>query len=714
MERLAVLSAEHLLVRMRMLNAAMRAAVESQRGANRVLASSKDKGMLLSEAHVKELLARADKFVASGVSSPAATELDAGDAAAEQELRRQALLERALLPLDRLAGAGLTRQEQDALVACAAPELDRAYERLYAYILDDLNRRAPGVALLAELTTATPLQRAWSLHVFGAFGQLRRRRLLVATGDAANEARQELRLGPGVLDFLLNGRAAPASVFRDRAEIELPDTPIAVDGVDSEQLRALGEALTRSTVNLAGVWGDAGATGDVVRTLCVHAGVQVRRLVSGDVKCHENCPREEVRKAFLACATLATVLWVETDLLAGEAGDAALETLHEQLLVSPVRVILSGKTPWRPCEVLAARAYHEIALRPPGSQDRNAMWSAAVPSVGPDQSRRLAARYRLTSREMQAATRVAGTSAALASNGHAAPIEQFLDDACAAVTRRATMSFARMITPRRRAADLVLAPSLHKQVLEVARFQQAAPRVAEEWGFSRLDPGAGALRVLFSGDSGTGKTLAAEVIASELSAPLIKVDLARVVSKWIGETEKNLSAVFDEARSMHAVLFFDEADALFGRRGEVQRGTDRYANLEVSYLLQRLEEHDAGVVILASNLKDNIDAAFTRRFQVSLHFPRPSEELRRRLWTLAIPDVAPVANLDLDLLARIDLTGGGIVGAARTAALLAADAGGDTIEMSHIVRGLARQFKRESRLLTPADLGGFAEQAMDA
>ena len=182
----------------------------------------------------------------------------------------------------------------------------------------------------------------------------------------------------------------------------------------------------------------------------------------------------------------------------------------------------------------------------------------------------------------------------------------------------------------------------------------------------------------------------------------------------MGETEKNLAAVFDEARTMHAVLFFDEADALFGRRGDVQRGIDRYANLEVSYLLQRLEEHDSGIVILASNLKDNIDSAFTRRFQVTLHFPRPSPELRRRLWRIAIPDGAPVDSLDFDALARVDLTGGGIAGAARTGALLAADAGSPAIRMEHLVRGLARQFKREARLLTPAELGPFAALLQEA
>jgi SpoVK/Ycf46/Vps4 family AAA+-type ATPase len=265
-----------------------------------------------------------------------------------------------------------------------------------------------------------------------------------------------------------------------------------------------------------------------------------------------------------------------------------------------------------------------------------------------------------------------------------------------------------VITPRRRAADLVLSPVLHDQVLEIARWVRTWPRVGEEWGFARRDPAAGALKALFTGDSGTGKTLAAEVIAGELGVPLVKADLARIVSKWVGETEKNLAAIFDEARTMHAVLFFDEADALFGRRGEVQRGVDRYANLEVSYLLQRLEEHDAGVVILASNLRDNIDAAFTRRFQVTLHFPRPTPDLRRRLWRLAIPDDAPLDGIDFETLARVDLTGGGIAGAARTAAMLAADNGSSAIHMEHVVRGVARQFKREARLLTPAELGPFA------
>src|SRR5216683_2955483 len=148
------------------------------------------------------------------------------------------------------------------------------------------------------------------------------------------------------------------------------------------------------------------------------------------------------------------------------------------------------------------------------------------------------------------------------------------------------------------------------------------------------------MKALFAGDPGTGKTLAAEVIAGLLGLALYKVDLARIVSKWVGETEKNLEAAFREAEESHVVLFFDEADALFGKRGEVQHGADRYANLEVSYLLQRLEDH-YGLVILASDLKDQIDNAFIRRFQIVLNFPRPSEAERLKIWEIAFPKAAP-------------------------------------------------------------------------
>jgi SpoVK/Ycf46/Vps4 family AAA+-type ATPase len=200
--------------------------------------------------------------------------------------------------------------------------------------------------------------------------------------------------------------------------------------------------------------------------------------------------------------------------------------------------------------------------------------------------------------------------------------------------------------------------------------------------------------------------------------PLLKIDLSRIVSKWVGETEKHLEEAFREAEDSNAVLFFDEADALFGKRGEVRHGVDRYANMEVSYLLQRLEAY-AGLVVLASNLRDNIDAAFTRRFQVVLHCPRPVAAERRRIWEIAFPKAAPLEEgMDLDLLSRLDLTGAGIVGAAQTAALMAVESKTETdgavITKSHVVRAIARQYRREARLLTSSELGPYAPLLQEA
>jgi len=191
-----------------------------------------------------------------------------------------------------------------------------------------------------------------------------------------------------------------------------------------------------------------------------------------------------------------------------------------------------------------------------------------------------------------------------------------------------------------------------------------------------------------------------------------------VVSKWVGETERNLEQAFSEAEDSNALLFFDEADSLFGKRGEVRHGVDRYANLEVSYLLQRLETY-FGLVILASNLRENIDAAFTRRFQVILHFARPEPAERRRIWELAFPDAAPLEEeIDFELLARLDMTGASIMNAAQTAALLAiesAKGGGNngaqanvTIKPEHVVQAIVRQYQREARLITASELGAYA------
>jgi SpoVK/Ycf46/Vps4 family AAA+-type ATPase len=234
--------------------------------------------------------------------------------------------------------------------------------------------------------------------------------------------------------------------------------------------------------------------------------------------------------------------------------------------------------------------------------------------------------------------------------------------------------------------------------------------VYEAWGFERKVAGGCGLAALFAGPSGTGKTMAADVLACELGLDLYKIDLSTVVSKYIGETEKNLARIFDEAATSNAVLFFDEADAMFGKRSQVRDAHDRYANLEISYLLQKMEEHE-GVVVLATNLRKNLDDAFIRRLHVTIEFPVPDVTDRRRIWEQIWPEATPrEEGLDLDLLAqRIDLPGGNIRNIALAGAFLAAADGG-VVTMAHLLRATRREYQKMGKVLTT---GEFAPTEQD-
>ena len=262
----------------------------------------------------------------------------------------------------------------------------------------------------------------------------------------------------------------------------------------------------------------------------------------------------------------------------------------------------------------------------------------------------------------------------------------------------------RRITPTRTWDDIVLSPDRMALLRSVVERYRHANEVYDDWGFSPT-PSRG-LVALFSGPSGTGKTLASEIIAGALGLDVFKLDLSSVVSKYIGETEKNLEQIFDAASAGNMVLFFDEADSLFGKRSEVKDARDRYANIEVSYLLQRLEAYD-GLVIMATNFEKNVDEAFLRRIHVRVEFTLPGVEERRMIWSSNLPEAAPVQDIDEQWLAeQFELSGGAIRNAAIHAAFVAA-AAGTPITMDCAVGGVARELLKMGRLLKPADFGKY-------
>ncbi|MPY43963.1 ATP-binding protein, partial [Streptomyces phyllanthi] len=623
---------EHLRIRLAGLHRALRAAVERQaRIAARLTrpdltpycVTDEQVGVLLDEVHgLTE--AMAEPYI------PARPEPEA-----ERLLRRRASAEGVTLPLDALATRfGLTRADQDALLLVAAPELDRGYERIYAYIVDNLNRRLPSVELLVTVGAISAVGVAGGAESaggpgpeegpgsagarlalrrdLGPTGPLRRYGLLRAHGEAAVELSQELVLGPGVLEFLLGWGGDVGLLGHDPGEVVEPEPRVLSAYLSSDRLTGLGRALGAGDIDLAGLWGcPPDGQLDAVQALARGAGAPLRRLTTD--------PEADLRTA----AALGALLWIPTDDLHGEQphGQHA-ETVSVALLRSRVPVCLTGLKPWRPAGLLAARAYAELTVPAPGLGDRRAMWSSALPDLDGPLLEDLASRYRMSGGELRAVAAVAGAGARLAGNGRPEPVSDHIEPAIATVTRGRSGSAVHSIVPRRTVEDLVLPDAQLNQILEIASAFRAWPRIAETWGFARRTAHGG-VKALFTGEPGTGKTMSAEIVTGMLGLELLKVDLAQIVSKWVGETEKNMEAAFRQAEESHAVLLFDEADSLFGKRGEVKHGTDRYANLEVGYLLQRLEASD-GLVILTSNLKDNIDPAFTRRFHFVVHFPRPT------------------------------------------------------------------------------------------
>lgn len=277
--------------------------------------------------------------------------------------------------------------------------------------------------------------------------------------------------------------------------------------------------------------------------------------------------------------------------------------------------------------------------------------------------------------------------------------------ACRRLARRAIDDVAERIEPRARAADLVLPPgprALLQDLVHAARHQH---RVNEEWGFARRSTRGLGLAALFAGPSGTGKTMAAEVIANELELDLYRIDLSAVVSKYIGDTEKNLRRVFDAADHSGAILLFDEADALFGKRGEVKDSHDRYANIEVGYLLQRMEAY-RGLALLTTNLRQSLDDAFTRRLRFIVSFPFPDDAAREQIWRLALPEETPRETLDWARLARLDISGGHIRNIALAAAIQAS-AENKPVAMRHLVHAARVECAKLERPIAAHEFAGW-------
>ncbi|MGZ4617477.1 MAG: ATP-binding protein [Frankiaceae bacterium] len=404
-----------------------------------------------------------------------------------------------------------------------------------------------------------------------------------------------------------------------------------------------------------------------------------------------------------------------------EAADNVLQDefgwarLCEAIRLQPGLVMLTSTGAAPPGQGIGARML-SVELAVPPAAVRRQLWLAdlaeAARGVDDVDAEALASRFRLTPAQISDAVEAAVLEERCLPTGARVDAGMLF----AAARRQSRTDLAQLagrVEPAHEWGDLVLPDDSVEQLREICARVSRRDLVVRGWGFGRGTSRGNGTAVLFAGPSGTGKTMAAEVVAREVGLDLYKIDLSGVVSKYIGETERNLTRIFGAAENANAILFFDEADALFGKRSSARDAHDRYANVEVSFLLQRLEEYD-GVALLASNLPHNIDEGFARRLTATVHFPFPDEQARRRIWSLVWPPQAPLAgDVDLDRLAtEHKLSGGGIRAAALRAAFRAAGrastagapaGSADLITMDDVLHAVRREFKKLGKALPRSD-----------
>lgn len=619
-------------------------------------------------------------------------------------------------PMVRLGQVfGLDAFARDTLLLALAPELDLRYERLYAYIQDDVTRKRPIIDLALRLFEIDPTERVNRRTAFTPEAPLLRHRLIDLSDDATRQNVLLSRaiklddrivaelLGQTRLDPQLGSYVTLSYPTRTLDELVLPPG-------FADQIRA---GLTGpdgcDVLALQGSYGSGRhsiAEGLCAETRSPLLTVDLNRLIESDLRPDEFFGRL-LREASLR---QASILWhgIDRVLQAMEpspwrpsivsAIDASAE-LHG-------RSFLPLEQTWEARGELRRSRFLRIVVLPPTFTERALVWRMHLNGDAPDTATidSLAGTFRLSPGQIRDAVAMARSLRTW--DGQTLQASH-LFAACRGQSSGKLDKLAHKITATYDWDDIVL-PSDHLgQMREICAQMRHRRVVLETWGFDRhLAMGKG-INTLFAGPSGTGKTMAAEIIATDLGLELYKVDLSTLVSKYIGETEKNLDKIFIAAGEANAILFFDEADAIFGKRSEVKDAHDRYANIEVGYLLQKMEEYD-GVVILATNLRKNIDDAFIRRMHMSIEFPFPEEPDRLRIWDKVFPPEAPLGDdVDLSFLARqFKVTGGNIRNIALLSAFLAAEEG-TSIGMTQIVRSLKREYQKLGKLVTESDFGRY-------
>ncbi|MEW2568940.1 ATP-binding protein [Streptomyces sp. NPDC047070] len=648
-------------------------------------------------SEIRRVLARVDAHAARADESAAAQAgTDAGEDRADGSVRNPARAAGpGTGPLDALVDCfGLTPFERDLVLLTAACELDATTAARCAAASGHPERAYPTFSL-ALAALAEP---HWS--ALTPVAPLRRWRIV----EPADDARQSLtlsrlRLDERVLHFLLGSPYLDARLHgqlrRAPAPEELPPSYETAASRIAEGWTTLARPDAPLLVEVVG--GDLRSRADIAAAAAARSGLALYAMNAEDIPTapgdRDLLARLWQREAIL----LPAALLVEADELDRDQ-HAATDAF---LAGAAVPVVVSSPDPRR-----SDRARGERVTVPRlDDEEQLDLWTGAfedVADIGEGELRSLVAQFQLPPHVVRSAA---------AAVRRELPAQDAPDPALLAwragldEARIGMDELGRRIEPDAGWGDLVLHERQTSVLREIVAHVRQRATVHQEWGFAAtLRRGLG-VTALFAGGSGTGKTLAAEVMARELGLDLFVIDLSQVVSKYIGETEKNLRRVFDAAERGGALLLFDEADALFGKRSEVKDSHDRYANLEVSYLLMRMEAY-RGLAILTTNMKKALDTAFLRRIRFVVDFPFPAEHERAEIWRRVLPPQTPVKGIEPELLAQLTVAGGSIRNIALSGAFLAAEEG-DRLQMRHMLAAARTEYLKLERTLTPGEVRGW-------